>query len=426
MTPETSAQPVPNQALDQGDQPWKLRFFVIWSGQALSLIGSALTQFILVWWITSTTGSPTALAIAGIMGLLPQALFGPLGGTLADRWSRRRIMIGADLITALCMVVLIALFATDTVQLWHLYGLMFVRSSMQAFQAPASMASTSLLVPPSWLARVAGMNQTLYGLMSVAAAPLGAVALAYLPLQGALMIDVVTAVLGIVPLFFFAIPQPKPSGGASSSVWQDFRSGLRLVLGNRGLVWLYSITVLMVAVVMPSLVLIPLLVRDVFSGGVNEVALMEGAGGAGMLLGGVLVSVIALPRSRISVILGTFALSCLTIACMGLTPSTLFWVAIFWWFVSGLLYTVGNAPVLAILQTIVPNEMQGRALSLFSTLMGVAGPLGLVFAAPLGEWIGVRGLLVGGGVLGALVCLSGFLSPHLMRIEDQQSPNQTP
>lgn len=75
------------------------------------MIGSALTQFVLVWWITQTTGSPSALAVAGIVALLPTAIFGPLGGALADRWSRRMVMIVADAITALSMVILVLLFA---------------------------------------------------------------------------------------------------------------------------------------------------------------------------------------------------------------------------------------------------------------------------------------------------------------------------
>ena len=132
---------------------WRVRFWSIWTGQALSLVGSALTQFVLLWWITDTTGSVAALSLAGTMALLPQALLGPLGGTLADRLSRRTLILVADSVTALCMVVLIALFATDSVQLWHVYTLMFVRSSMQAFQSPAASASTAMLVPPSMSVR---------------------------------------------------------------------------------------------------------------------------------------------------------------------------------------------------------------------------------------------------------------------------------
>ena len=399
---------------------WKPRFFAIWTGQAFSLIGSALTQFVLIWWITQTTQSASALATAGIMALLPQAIFGPLGGTLADRWNRRLIMIVADSITALCMVILILLFATERVELWHLYTLMFVRSTMQAFQSPASAASTSMLVPPAWLPRAAGLNQTIYGLMNVAAAPLGAAALGVLPLQGALMIDVVTALLGIVPLLFFRIPQPPRPDTTELTVWQDFRLGVRLVASNRGLVMLYGVTVLMIGVLMPSFVLTPLLVLNEFGGGVNEVALMEGISGIGMVLGGILISVLPLPRRRILVVLIGYAVACITIAFAGMTPGHLFWLAVFWWFISGATFSLGNAPVMAILQTIVPHHMQGRALSLFSTLMGIAGPAGLVLAGPLGEILGVRGMLISCGVVATLVCLAGFLSPSLMQIEEQK------
>ena len=100
-------------SLDPG-AGWEWRFWVIFGGQAASLIGSAMTQFVLIWWITDTTGSVSALALAGLVALLPQALLGPLGGTLADRYSRRLIMIVADLISALCMLVLIALFLRRT------------------------------------------------------------------------------------------------------------------------------------------------------------------------------------------------------------------------------------------------------------------------------------------------------------------------
>ncbi|KAB8145760.1 MFS transporter [Chloroflexia bacterium SDU3-3] len=399
---------------------WRARFFTIWSGQALSLTGSALTQFVLLWWITQTTGSASALTIAGMMALLPLALFGPLGGTLADRWSRRAIMIVADLITALCMVVLILLFESEQVQLWHVYCLVFIRSTMQAFQNPAAAASTSMLVPPTWLTRASGMNQTLQGLMSVAAAPLGAVALGVMPLQGALMIDVVTAILGITPLLFYRIPQPSRGGSAHTGIWQDFRQGLRMLGRSRGLLWLYGLMMLMIGVLMPSFMLLPLLVRNDFGGGAGHVAFMESLSGAGMLLGGLLISAVALPWKRIHVVLVGYALSNLAVVLTGLVPNDMFWLAVLWWFLSSVLYVVGNAPIIAIIQTIVPNQLQGRALALSSTMVGLAGPLGLALAAPLTTALGPRGLLVGGGVLATLITLVGFLSPSLMRIEEQR------
>ncbi len=400
---------------------WKPRFFTIWIGQALSLIGSALTQFVLLWWITKTTESSSALAIAGMMGLLPQALLGPLGGTLADRLSRRTIMITADSISAIAMIVMVYLFSSNQIQLWHIYTLMFLRSSMQAFQAPAAAASTSLLVPTEWLPRVAGMNQAMQGIMTIAAAPLGALALAFLPFQGALMIDVVTAVLGITPLLFYAIPQPKRLETEKTSVWTDFREGVSYVAQRRGLWMLYGLLGLVVLTVMPTFALTPLLVKQHFGGGVNEVAIMEGLAGIGMIAGGVLITFHPLFKKRIITLLISFAISCGTVALTALAPSNALWLATIWWTLSGITFSTGNAPMMAILQTTVPNQIQGRVLSLMNTVMGLAGPIGLAIAGPLGDALGVRSVFIIGGVLSAIVCVLGFFSSHLMKIEQPTS-----
>lgn len=140
---------------------WQLRFWSVFGDQALSLIGSALTQFVLLWWINDSTGSVSSLAAAGLAALLPQALLSPLGGILADRYSRRLLMVVADAVSAVCMLVLIALFLTDSIALWHAYAMMAVRSAMQAFQSTAASASVVMLVPGSFPVRASGLNQAL-------------------------------------------------------------------------------------------------------------------------------------------------------------------------------------------------------------------------------------------------------------------------
>ena len=402
---------------------WKPRFFTIWTGQALSMIGSALTQFVLVWWITQTTGSPSTLAVAGVVALLPTAIFGPLGGALADRWSRRAVMMVTDTITALSMVILVALFATDSVQLWQVYTLMFVRATMQAFQGPAVLASTPNLVPPESLTRVAGMNQAMQGVLTIAAAPLGALALAFLPLQGALMIDVVTAVFGIVPLIFYRIPQPPPSAATTgNSLLADVREGARYVAQHRGLLILYATVGLVVLTVLPTFSLTPLLVTQHFAGGVNQVALMEGLAGMGIIVGGVVVSLRTWSDRRIRLVMVSFAVSCGTVALTALAPSNWLWLAIVWWTISGFSFSTGNAPMMAILQTIVPNELQGRAFSLLNMVFGLAGPIGLALAGPIAEAFGVRTLFILGGSLSALICVAAYLlSPSLRAIENTQT-----
>lgn len=398
--------------------PWRLRFWSIWVGQAFSLIGSALTQFVLIWWITLNVGTPGALAVAGVMALLPQALLGPLGGTLADRFSRRIIMIVTDAISALCMLVLIWLFHTEQIQLWHLYSMMFIRSSMQAFQAPAASASAAMLVPREWLGRVAGLNQMLQGLMTIAAAPLGALLLAFLPFQGALLVDVVTALLAIVPLFFYAIPQPRREAHRRTGLWTEFVEGAQVVLHNRGLLQLYGLVMLVVLTIMPTFTLTPLLVTEHFGGGVTAVALMEGLAGIGIIAGGALIAVTPIFKRRITTILISYAISCATVAFTALTPGSQLWIAAGWWAISGVTFSTGQAPLIALIQSQVPNQFQGRVLALLNTVMGLAAPIGLGLAALLGEWLGVRGIFIAGGLVSAAICLLGFAAPALRRIEE--------
>ena len=397
---------------------WKPRFFAIWTGQALSLIGSVLTNFVLVWWITQTTGSASALAAAGIAALLPVAIFSPPGGALADRFSRRAIMFVTDVITAGCMVVLVLLFATERIELWHAYTLMFVRATMQAFQQPAAAASTVNLVPPEFVPRAAGMNQALQGVLSIAGAPLGALAMSALPIQGALSIDIVTALVGVTPLLLFRIPQPlAPEYEGPHSLLHSMMEGARYVLRSRGLRELYFVIGLVVFTVMPTFALTPLLVTQHFGGGINQVAIMEGIAGIGVILGGVAISVWPPTRGRIVVALLSFSASCGAVALTALSGSQMLWLAIVWWFISGVTFSTGNAPMTTIMQTTIPNVMQGRAFSLLNMVFGLAGPLGLLIAGPMGEAFGVRMVFIVGGTLSAIICAGGLLSPALRNIE---------
>lgn len=394
---------------------WKLRFWCIFTGQALSLIGSALTQFVLLWWITDTTGSVSSLAMAGMAALLPQALLGPLGGVLADRYSRRTLMIAADGTSALCMLVLIGLFLTGRIELWHAYVMMGIRGAMQAFQSPAAAASTAMLVPTDFLPRAAGLNQTLISLMIVAAAPLGALAIGVMPIGLALSIDVVTALLGIVPLLVFRVPRPKVPKVEQTNMWSEFRDGVRLVWDHRGLRHLYALLGVVVLVIMPSSTLLPLLVKEHFAGGAAKVASMEGFAGIAMIAGGLIVAALS-PKRHILWFLWGSAASCFALALAALMPASLFWAAVAWWTLSNGAFVIGDAPLMALLQSTIPKHQQGRVLSLLTTVMTLAGPVGLALAGLVGELVGARWLFVLMGILAGCISLLGFLSPALLRI----------
>src|SRR6185503_10729651 len=124
---------------------WAVRFIPLWLGQALSLLGSQLVQFAIIWHLTQTTNSATTLAIASMMGLLPQVLLSPFIGTWVDRGNRRLIMITADATVAIATIILTLLFAFDVVQTWHIYIALFVRAVAGGFHEFAFGASVVLL-----------------------------------------------------------------------------------------------------------------------------------------------------------------------------------------------------------------------------------------------------------------------------------------
>lgn len=407
------------------NEAWKLRFWTFFAGQSLSLIGSALTQFVLVWWITDTTGSVSALGLSGLAAMLPQAILGPLGGVLADRYNRQLLIMVSDMCNAACMVVLVFLFQNDSVELWHIYALMAVRSAMQAFQQPAVTASTPMLVPASFLPRAVGLTQSLQGVIMIGAAPLGALAMSLMPIGWALSIDVFTALLGIFPLLFFTIPQKHSERSRSTSIWHQFREGFELVWSTRGLRQLYILLTVCVMIVMPLSTLIPLAVKVHFSGDASHVAWVESLGGIGMIIGGGVLAAVA-PARRVPWIIWGFSGACLAMAGAALMPGDMFWVAAAIWMVSATLSVMGNSALMVLLQSTIPNEIQGRAISLLTTIVGLASPIGLMIATPLGEAIGVRWLFVCLGILGSLFFLTGFLSSSIKAVEnDGVSPDVT-
>ena len=184
-------------------------FFTIWIGQMFSLLGSQLVQFALIWWLTQHTGSATGLAGAAIVGLVPQVILGPFGGPLIDRWNRKWTMILADGVVALSTGVLVYLFWTGAVEVWHIYAILFIRALGGSFHWPAMTASISLMVPQEHLTRVQGLNQILNGGLSIASAPLGALLISLLPMENVLMIDIVTAAIAMVTIAFVHVPQPE-------------------------------------------------------------------------------------------------------------------------------------------------------------------------------------------------------------------------
>ncbi len=274
---------------------WKSRFFTIWGGQALSILGSQLVQFALIWYLTVRTGSATILATASLVGLLPNMVLGPFNGTLVDRWNRRKIMLLADTTVSLATVSLAILFALGSETIWHIYAVMFIRSLAGGFHSNAMNASTSLLVPVENLTRIQGINQMLNGGLNIISAPMGALLVEFLTMQAILMIDVVTALLAIIPLIFIQVPQPSKLLDGSNNkngyptVWQDMKAGLKYVITWPGLLIIGLMTIIVNFTIFPAFSLLPLMVKEFFGGNAIQLSWVQSAMGIGVFSGGAIL-----------------------------------------------------------------------------------------------------------------------------------------
>ena len=406
---------------------WKLPFFVIWIGQAFSLLGSSAAQFALIWWITQETGSATVLATASLVGLIPNIVFAPLAGVYVDRWNRRWVMIIADTAIALASLWLAVLFWREAVSLWQIYVILFARSLGGSFHHSAMTASTSLMVPEEQLTRVAGMNQTLHGLLNIFGAPLGALLMELLKVHGVMMVDVATAALAVAPLFFVQIPQPERKAahepGVPSSFWADLCDGARYLLNWRGLMIMTGMVMVLKIVLTPAFSLVPLLVKDHFGGGAAQLSLLEAVIGGGIVAGGLLLSAWGGFSKKVrTMALGGVGFG-LAILAWGVLRGDLFGAAVLSGALLGLAIPLVDGPLMALLQSAIAPEMQGRVFSLFGSLISLTSPIGLALAGPISDGLGLQVWYVVAGVL-ALGLSAAFLLVPSVRNLDRYAARQ--
>lgn len=401
------------------NKSWKARFFIIWGGQALSILGSQLVQFALIWYLTIQTGSATVLATASLAGMLPNVVLGPFIGTLVDRWNRRRIMMLADSLVAMATIVLAVLFALDMAQVRQIFAVIFIRSLAGTFHSNAMNASTSLMVPVEHLTRIQGLNQMLNGGLNVISAPLGALLLGLLSMQGILSIDVVTALFAVLPLVFIHIPQPEQNAANAkrSTVWLDFKAGLRYIISWPGLLIIGLMTVGINFTIIPAFSLLPLMVKDYFGGNAVHLSWVESAMGAGMIAGGALLGIWGgFSRKILTSMIGLMGMGAGTLI-LALAPSSAFYLAVGGALLIGFMSPITMGPFFAIIQSTVEPEMQARIFSLLNSIGTGIAPLGLMIAGPVADRVGIQAWFLLGGILCIFMAAAGLFIPAVMNVE---------
>src|SRR5919197_4970383 len=187
---------------------------IVWLGQLVSLVGSGVTGFALAIWVYQHTGSATQFGLIAFCGVLPSILFSPLAGALVDRWNHRWTMILSDFGAGLITLAIFLLLVTGRFEVWHIYVLNVLSSIFGAFQGPAYIAATTLLVPKQYLGRAGGMVQMEQGIVQLAAPVLGGLLLEIIQLQGILLLDMAACLFALVTLLSVRFPRASatPAG----------------------------------------------------------------------------------------------------------------------------------------------------------------------------------------------------------------------
>ena len=386
------------------------------------MIGSNLVQFALVWWLTKTTGSPAVLATATFVALLPNVFLGPFAGALVDRWNRRKVMILADASVAFATLVLVLLFWSGLIQIWHVYIIMFIRALGSTFHWPAMRASTSLMVPEKQLSRIAGLNEALGGMMNIVSPPLGALLLEALPMQQVLAIDIPTAFLAILPLLFVSIPQPQKKVSEKSitprQLLADVAEGYRYMVKWTGLFILTIMAMVVNFMINPAFTLTPLLVTQYFNGGVWHLSWMESVFSIGVVTGGLVLSTWGgFKRQIYTSFIGISGMG-LGILLITFAPQNMFFLAVIGMAFTGFMNPITNGPIFSIMQARVAPEMQGRVFTLLNSLSSAMSPIGMLVAAPVAVQFGIRTWFLLGGISCILLVIIGILIPAVVHIED--------
>jgi DHA3 family macrolide efflux protein-like MFS transporter len=425
-------------------------FFIIWAGEAISLLGSSLSGFALAVWIFQQSSKATPVVLTVLAGALPRILLSPVAGSLSDRWDRRRLMIWGDAGSALVTLIILLFSAAGWLALWNIILLIFIQSACSVFQGNAFNASIPMLVPKNQLTRANGMIQSSDSIAFLVAPLLAGMLYLVVGLNGILLIDFITFFFAIGALLLVNIPQPQTASEPEQSVnglrqaavrvWGDFRLGWNFISSRGGLFTLLLYFALVNFLLNMSSVLSGPMVLSRYDPAV--LGLVQMVMGVGLLAGSVMVSVLGSAKQRArSIILYLMAASAgLVIAGVG--PQAFFPAAGF--FVLLFCIPPANANSQAIFQAKTPANILGRVYSVRTVLSSSMLPLAYLLAGPLSDlvfepWMraggplsasflniigtgpgrGIGLMFILAGLLLFLVSLTAFANPRLRHIESE-------
>lgn len=386
---------------------WKSQAMLFLISQCITLFGSTLVQMAIIWYVTIQTSSGVWVAAFTVCSYLPQFFISFVAGAWADRYSRKKLIIGADSLIALAtflMVLAIPRITDKTIILNGLLAMSVIRSFGAGIQTPAVNAVIPQLVPEDQIMRFNGINATMQSVVQFAAPAAAGVLLTVCTLSSTLIIDIATAIAGIGLLSAVMIPkQTLQSEGAS--VFIDMKTGIKYILSDALIGKVLTVYGFFIFLCVPAGFLSQLFVSRVYGETYWYLTAVELAGVIGMAASGLLMSIWGGFKSRITTMsVGLIAFGSLAIG-MGLSKQFALYLTLM--IIYGVAITMVQTATTTLIQEKAEMSMQGRVFGLLGTMYSFFLPVGMAIFGLMADKISLQWIMIGSGI--ALIVLSIFV-----------------
>ncbi|MEN6533221.1 MAG: MFS transporter [Bryobacteraceae bacterium] len=362
-------------------------FRLLWYGACTSSVGTWMQKLAQSWLVLQISGSPFLLGLDSFLGEIPIFLFSLIGGVVADRMDRRRLLLVSQYIQMSCAFLLTALIILDVVKVWHILALSFTVGLAQAFGGPAYQALIPTLVPPQHLSNAIALNSIQFNLARIIGPMIGGLALTKLGaawcfgLNGLSFVAVIISLLTIQVRF---IPSPT-----KESMLYSMKQGIGFIRKQGGMEPLIALAFLMTALGTPLIVFLPVFAKVVFQHGPSTYTLFLSLTGAGAVLGALLVAGLGNIRRMGRTALLTLLAFGMCVFGFAVSKSLVLSCVIV--ALGGIAMTMAFSLVTSLVQTITLDEMRGRVMSVYNVAFRGGMPFGSlatgslvpIFSAPV-------------------------------------------
>jgi len=391
--------PIMNTVIEPVNEQWKRNIILFLSSQTLSLFGSMLVQYAIMWYITLTTESGVMMTISIVCGFLPAFFLSPFAGVWADRYNRKMLIIFADSMIAISTLILAILFFLGYDSLILLFVMSAIRAIGAGIQTPAVGAILPQIVPEEQLTKVNGTNGSIQAFVMLLSPMLAGALLSVASIEVIFLIDVVTAAIAVFTLLvFLKIPlHAKAAQAQTTSYLSDLKLGYTYIKNHEFLKKFFVFFAFFFVLVAPAAFLTPLQVARTFGNAVWRLTAIEIAFALGMIAGGIIIASWGGFKNKMhTMTLATLMMAVCTVV-FGVVP--VFWAYLIFMGIVGISMPIFNTPSMVLLQEKVEGDYLGRVFGVLGMISSSMMPLGMIIFGPLADVVKIEWLLIGTGIL---------------------------